>query len=751
MTTTSEALLNKFTVQTVSFSKDFECRLNIKKRYENILYRSSTSEDRTNIAFIQSDKSTFLNNVFISTNRAQSLIENRDLSDAQIQKNYVKYFNSHQANPLITDVYYGDTQRDIPLFSYHLLSSCNSDLSDWTSRTLINIRFFDKSFQEMSLSEYVYDLNTGRVYNNLANEYSQYSQAFDVTYITYEVEVSSVIETYTEILNNQDTFRVASFEDLDGSGNISVSSKAYISERTGDSYTITLPQLGTYWWKPSLDSQVNVVSPQEKSTSYPWYLSVVNGDFTSVQKNTLSTNKSYRYYIPEFNTQVFSPYPNFKQVADEEAVILGDRLIKTINPPITDTAFYTDIIVLDESSVVLEAYSSDPDKVGQYYNSSVEYTDGLASVDSRSGFIALSGDLPSTYDKVLVSYYYDENKYELTRMNFNALNNLSLLGKRIVFYCMPETLDTGTLSKSLFYLEVDDNGKIIYSEQADLSIGADPPATTKLVTEDFDTSGLPRHDFYYDIESTQSGLDSSFSGVYTFDLDEISFIDKYTTSSRIVETVLASGYMTSSMEQNFIDNPRFLVLGEVSTRSAAGVHEIYNYNARVQGGGIRENDYDTALSKQAEVSWYADSPFQSIYPGMGTFYVQVPKSIHEDWDGELSDDTIREYIQKYMKAGGYGVVDHYGIDPTITSVSSPFSGVIDCVWPHNATGTVYNLYYSTDQKTWISAGSIVDSGIDIYTSITGLDPSTMYYLYAAAVTGTGTEEEGPTVSQTTRS
>lgn len=750
MTTTNEALVNKFTVQSVSFSKDFECRVNIKKRYENILFRSSTSQERSNISFIQGTDPSFLSNVFVNDNRAESLIENRVLDDVQTHKQYAKYLIYHQADPLITDVFYSRNQLDTPLFFYHLLDQCNSELTDWTSRTLTNIRFLDKDFNVINLSEYVYDSTTGRVYNNLANKYNELTKIYEAVYIKYELLVSGSTEIYTEILNNRTSFRVAEFSDLQNNGTIAADSKAYISERIGNNYIITLPRLTNYWWKDAEESQIHINQQSDKSTEYSWCFSISNGDFTSVQKNTLGTNKTYRYYIPEFDSQVFSPYPYYKQAMGEEGVILSERLIKVANPPTTQTSFYVSVIVLDEDDATLAAYSNDPNQIGQYYNSSILYTDNFASFDSKDGFIHLAADLPVTYDKVQVSYYFIETNYEFTRVNFNPLNNLSILNKRIVIYTIPETSDTGVLSKSLFYLEVNENGKITYCEQAASSIGADPPSTTKLLTEDFYTTGLPKHDFYYDIESTQSGIDSAFSGVFTSDLDEFSFVDKYTTSSKLVDTVMVSGFMTSSMEDNFDNNPRFLVLGELATRGTVDAANLLSYDARIQGGGIREEDYEIALFKQSEVSWYSNSPFQTVYPGMGTFYVQVPKSIHEDWDGDLDDDTIRAYIQKYMKTGGYGVVDHYGIDPVVVDLISPTSGVIYCEWPFHDSGTMYNLYYSTDKQNWSSLTSIADSGVNNRVAITGLQASTRYYLYITALRNS-IEEEGPIVSIVTES
>jgi hypothetical protein len=433
-------------------------------------------------------------------------------------------------------------------------------------------------------------------------------------------------------------------------------------------------------------------------------------------------------------------------VKNQEASWISSKLIKVPRGVTVDTGIglYVDLVIYDSANTLKAAYSNDPEKINSIYSGNTTWEDNIRSLDEVNGFIELAEEVDPT-DRILATYYIEEEEYEFILVDFNPVNNLDILRERTVIYINPETSSTGDLDRSLHYLSVDPIGKIIYSSQAD-ELGSDP-VTTKMLAEDFDADGIPTHTFYYDTPSTDAGLASRTT--IGLNIDEFSFIDKYTVESRLLdETTTYSGSLSGALLDNFTENARLLVLGDISVNTNQDAGELNTFDIRVRGGGIKDTYKDTALATQAEVSWYWDIGMTRTYPGMGAFYVEVPKSIYTDFGGSYDKDQVRALIEQHMKVGGYAVVRPYGYDPVVIDTSST-SGTIGFTWPSYGPAMTYNVYLSVDNQDFVlmSGSPYIDAGPNLENtlSIPGLIPGAQYYVYVAAVNEDGYDEAGPIV------
>jgi len=753
---TKEHLGHKFQVSAVDLTVDTHCRLNIKKRYERVVYRTTTIKDNINLAFVQGRESAPRANLFIS-DRSTSLAQNRVPTALETKTGTVGSLTLSVDKFLVTDVFTtaAATQAKTPLFYYHTLENYNEDNDDWDDKTLLSIKFTDQNLIPVAVTDYYTDTTNGYIYNNIENTYDVETGEANVYFIQYSVKVTSgasqVVTVYHELINNSPAFQLADFSHLDDLGILDPTVKRYLLEESisGQSFTITLPTTKEYAWKETPASRLRVIQSDTPDTSNPWHVRVSNGKFISTLKTSPVASRNFKYYVAEFNSQTYVPFPPYKMIQKQQATWISDKLIKVPRGVLFDVGIglFTDLIVKDSTNTLKAAITNNPDKIGDVYQGDIDWENSIASLDESGGFIELTEKLEST-DEIIATYFIEESEYEFTSIDFNPVNNLDILRQRIVLYINPETSSTGELDKSLYFLVVDPTGKIIYSSQAEENAGGSDPATTKLIAEDFNTSGIPTHTFYYDIPSTDEGLTSRASGGLG-DIEEFSFIDKYTVDSVLInETTTNSGTLGGFELNNYESNPRFLVLGDLYTDTDQSAEGLVAYDVRKRGGGIKDEDRELSLNAQAEVSWYWDIGQEKTYPGMGAFYVEVPKSVNEGFGGVFDKDQVRTIVEKHMQAGGYPVVRYYGYDPVIIDTVST-SGTIGFEWPSYGPGRQYNVYLSSDNKEFVlmSGAPYTDAGVgnDNSLSIPGLIPGTEYYVYVAAINDDGYDEAGPVV------
>lgn len=756
---TISVLGHKFQVNSVPFQGDTATRVNIKKRRERIIYRTLSNQDNINIAYLIGQEVTPSNNLFIS-DRSTSLTQNRIPNSQDIEINTTQTLSLNVNKFLVTDVFTEETatKPETPLFYVHTLENYNDSLANFANMTLLALEFADYSLKSIKITEYILDSSTGKLYNNIENTYNSANQSFDVTFVKYTVRSingsTQTVAIYHELISNSPVYELADFGDVDVYGNILPGLKKYLIEEIpgGLQFTITLPTSAKYAYKETPESRIKVLSPTAIDISAPWYLRVSNGSFITSLQKTATSFLNHKYYIAEFNSQLYNPFPPYKFQGEQKATWLNKSLIhlsKNIvyNPGIE---LYVDVIVLDRSDTLKYAYSNNPSKIDEIYTGTSTYSNGILSIDARGGFIELKDEIRDD-DIIIVSYYTEEDEYEFTTINFNPIDNLDILNQRIVLYINPEVAGiTGVLDRTLYYLIVNSLGEIIYSSQvAENTGGALDTATQKMLDEDFNSDGTPKRTFYYDIDSSASGLHSRVdSGILIDYVEEFSFIDKYSIESVLLTSTTT---ITGFMVENYEDNPRFLILADIYVGENQAPEALSDFDIRVQGGGIKEGYVEAAVEQNAQAAWYRDFNTHHPYPGAGAYMVQVPQTLLTDHGGDFTRDQIVDIVNRHTKIGGYAIVKTYGIDPNITSVVVD-SGIVAIGWPSYGDDTTYNIYYSTIINglfTQVNTTALVDNISGNEYTVSGLNASTKYYLKVGAIDINNDESYGPIISATT--
>jgi hypothetical protein len=748
------------TVSSVSFTVDVSTRVNVHKRRERVAYRTLSNEDNINIEYLIGEASTPDNNLFIS-DRSTSLVQNRDpVTTVKVDTTGGLTLNVEKF--LITDIFTTDspTAPTVPLFYVHTLKNFNEGVDGFANKTLLSIEFADYTLNPISFTEYTLISSTGKLYNNIENIYDDSSGVIDVKYIKYTVRTSDStgisVDIFHELINNETVFKIADWEDIDEWGHIIAGKKRYIVSQApgGATYQVTLPQSAKYGWKELPSSRIRVLPPVAADTKLPWNVRITNGDFLTSLRKTVSSYANYRYYVAEYTSQTYDPYPPYKFQGKQTGTWIGDTLIKVPkNVSYSEgSILHVELIIKDNTHTVKFAYSTDANKIGtEYTDSGIYYTSGILSVDSLNGFIEVADVLRSDYE-IYAYYYTEEDQYEFTAVNFNPVTNLDILNERVVIYTIPESTYTGELDSSIFFLKVDPVGKITYCSQVTETLGSLESSVQKLVSEDFNEAGVPSHDFYYDKTSTVSGLLSRASGVNSSYIDDLSFVDKYTVESSLFTS--QSGLLSEyAAQQNLADNPHFLVLANVYVGPSQSPNSFTKFDVRVQGGGIKSANEADAFDEQAEASFYADMNAARPVPGVGAFMVEVPQTLTIDHGGTYTTAQIKDVVKRHMSMGSYPIVNTYGLDPYITSATGGI-GRFTIGWPSyvEEENITYNVYFSdvSDRDFVLASGSpYADTSPSNSVTLSGLSTQKKYYTYIETIDSTGDTSLSQTVSVTT--
>lgn len=725
-----------FAVEGIEQVNDFDTRLNLKKRLYHFGCRGAALWQRINISYLSLGDKADLSRVLLA-DRSYSILENRDKEDTGYVIFTGAFFETRTPSFLVTNVFatQSATQTNIPLFYGHTLKNFNPTNDDWTSRSLVDVKFADVSLTPRDISLYYVNTSSGILYNSLRNLYQ--SGVLDVYYVIYSVKITSgstsYIQTYHEILNNKPAFRVATYLDLSTSGGLSSSAYAYLIDDSpvGDKYTITLPVNDTWAYTEDTEqTRLSVRLPSKTSRKAPWFPRVAKGEFiTDFDIEGLTT--CYKYKIAEFDSQVFVPYAPYKYYTEEEGVKIADTLIKFKRPVVCVDNFPVEVILRDTSDEILAVYTTDSSKIGTAYNSSIDYEDRILSIDEFHGFVELEQKLASTVSKIEGTFYSECDEYELTLLDLNPLNNLDILASRAVIYVAPSTVYTGSLENSLFYLLVDESGRITYCSQA-ATDDSGSAATTKLLNEDFYFDGTPKHDFFYDIVST-SGLEWRSTGATSVYQDDFSFVDKYSTETQYGATL--SGLTPLSL-LNYQENSKFFILGDLYVGQQAGLSDLERIDIRQRGGGIRLEDEETALLEQDEILHYWDVAPRRFFPGGFSFYVEFPKSLVES--GDFSEEQVRDVLYNHVQLGGCVVARSYGDRTPVILSGVVTSGSVAVGWPSYGSDAAYDIYLSRALDKGYEAifSSLADDASGNSCVIPGLIPGTKYYIYIQTTTPT---------------
>lgn len=682
---------NTFTTLSSQVSCDTDLSLNIFRRRENISYKQDHNIDTAAVSFLKNDEISALNVVSI-IDKSSSLIANR--SDATNNSIIIKGTSSYifETDKMqITDqiITLADLAQ-VPLFFQHIISTSNvprsSEYNLASNVSIVDVKILDKDFREISIQESSVDFNKGIIYNNLENKVG-----VDIFFIQYSVRIDDDIFTYIEILNNQDIYTLAVFDDLDEDLNIiNDGRKVYIVNHIGNEFEFILPTSGDYGFLIKDVSKIKVLSFDSLDFSFPWFPRISNGSFYATVNNEI-----YRYLIAQFSQQSWNPESPYKRVSNEYSTFLSKGLV-ALNRNNTyensSDSLYIDILVNDKYNNGLAAFTTNLSLSETIASNGVEYIYwtftnkiGIRSVDYLNGLIDIEGyDLDSSYI-IRSSYYYEEKDFEFDDIDLNPINNSDILEQKLILFIDPENVNQSK-TKTLYYLLMDKTNRVIESDWTSFDNN-----TQRL------TSG---HILYY------SGVPSFITPEDNYKI----FLDTYTVEGDGI----------------------FLTIGELSVDINIDTEDLKPSDIRVAGGGVIEGEVNAAKIENPEVIWYWDIGRWDgeAYPGNASYFVEVPVSVFSGAGGTLTQQQVKDIVNKHTAFGVYSIVKAYGIDPFVTDVEPKVNSIL-ISWPSYNFDVYFNIYYSKKSEgPWTKANSSLVSNNPSGNSyeITGLQTGVEYYI-----------------------
>jgi hypothetical protein len=589
-------------------------------------------------------------------------------------------YSSFYRNILITDVYTEEipSQPIKPLYYRHLLAG-DVDAG--------SISVLDSSFNRVNVNTYrviehpeydefgvlTGDTDSVAVYNDLQNSFDDDTGELIAYYVQY-VDASGI--TNTVLLNNEEVYRLATFDDIDWvTLLLKTWVKAYSVNQVGNHYEFTLPMSTDYSVRFEEDIRLRVEKPVVDSNELPWFVRVTNGAFT----HTIGSDV-FNYHVPEFSDQSFNPVEPYKFVLGEEVDKVGAGLIQLKHTPTAIADLPVDIIIEDRDGTILHALTTNTLKTGtEHYQEGVATgaiwnSTKILSYDSRSGLVQLDVTLKDYYT-ITATYYYTEQYYEFTLLNLNPLINTDVLENFYVIYLVPETADNAGLETAIHYLRVGRDGLIKDCSQDEINGTLNPSVNV---------IGLP---YGRPIPGASAGADTDGVGVlgHQFFVNSAGdFLREY--SLEAPETFTGAEYPN-----------RYLILAELSVIHQTSVNDIVFLDDRQRGGGIKDDYDEEAKLLNPEVSWYGDIGLGGgiPYPGKSAVIIRLPHCLLDTYGGPFTLAEIQEVAKRHIAFGHYPVIEFYGVIPDVYIAGVSAEGELTISWPSEGSECTYNVYYGT--------------------------------------------------------
>ena len=577
--------------------------------------------------------------------RSHSMRENvltESISALDIRFTGPNYDNIVSSYFLITDQFTVATTTDPSVALYY----AHDVPATMGIRSVVDCEIVDKNYEPVNTRLYTKDLANGAIYTNLTNSYDETLCTLNVYYARYMLDNSSNVDV---MLNVSPVYNEADFSDIDQFGNLKTDVKRYILNYNSDAggYALVTPKTIEYSIKYEARASISILSPKANILDRIWFLRINNGSFIRQYGADL-----YKYDIKEFGEQLFNPYQPYKFAIDQRCEILEDGIVKLPDDNIkvyVGESLHINVIIKDKEDNVLYASSTVPSRDGDPFIDSdgvhdINWDSSLIhSYDEKGGFVKLNAQLKFSYN-VYMSYYYTEDKYEMSDLNINPISNINAGDYKYVFYIVPGGPSNTSREKSIYYLQVDDSGLIVYCSQR----GGDGNVD----------------------------LATTIEGILDYDKGASNFIESYTTAG-------ADSQAT-----------HYLLVGEVSMVDLYRSGDLSVIDIRLRGGGLREDyDVDANIDVSPEIKWFEDIGFWDGQPHSGNtiLIVRLPYSILKDYGGIFEKNEVEAIVNKHMALGTYAAIRYYG---NVAQISSfiPGDTVINMIWDNVGSGFTYDVY-----------------------------------------------------------
>jgi hypothetical protein len=774
---------------------DFRCRQNVKKRIASIRYLENPPQDAVRLQYVGSKEISPAVDLHVG-DRSDSLYTNsRFLISQEFELKSGDRIDSQ--NFVVTQIYISAESGNLPLYYRHILPALVVPQS---------IKVYDQNYVEVNAQRYKVEPQEDRdddgdligytaynLFNSLESSYNHDTGEYVVYFVQYTDRTTGSDIVVTELLSNRLAYEPAISEDFWSvtPGELKPWKKVYYQDPLTGEILFPPDLTGAKSYIKYIERQrLGVVRPIEYRDSGPWFVRVSNGFISSSFQSF-----PLEYSVPEFDNQAFNPIAPYKLAARAPAIKIADRIVKLAHEEIESGSMFSYLyLVLELDGAAKYALTDDPSYEGMSYTDfdgkSVQDTDGslvtwtsdgLLSIDRRTGFVHLGFDITDSYN-IYGIYTYIERHYTVNGLTMNPVIDKLAQRQTRVIYLIPQCITNGNLTTfdvGIHWLKVSASGLIEqasasgletfgsnvtlsnlsgfdiegfvglhYSWSASTTAVAQSPLTTVVVTPGgslyvASTEGFPRSGWLRAVclDGTRRYFKYTDKTDTTFIIDTIqcssacpnianggtvelvNWVDEYTVTSTHTASseITYYGGATSTYPGLY---RQYFVLAELSINPPHKIEDLTIIDVRENGGGVDKDKYEEAKLLNPEIQWYNDYlGFNGqVYPSNAVSVVKLPISLKDTF----SLDAIRNIVKESVPMGIYPLIRFYGYEPRIRQViPGAYIRSIQIDWEKEGSEFTYDIWYSYNENgPWVKANGyrLVD-GSGTYNTFTITDLS----------------------------
>lgn len=389
----------------------------VQNRPDKIRYSRFEDEKSISLGYFESKEYTSDKNVII--NDFSWVNENNVFEEETIYQLTKKEFETNYKEIVITDISVKIEGVRHPLFYKAKFDKQISKL----------IKLTRVSNDSESNVENGYKIVDGVLYTNFKNKFNLETKRYEI----YRIACQFVNgESYNGLLNLSKAFEEKTFENKG-------KAKTYIKSYSGEKYRYrieldskaeTLSKLACgleegeapFYWKPLEESRLKINKIEKKYSDEEWVVEIVNGTASMVKDGEF-----YRYSLPEYKYQTFSPYAPLKRLLNKQCQKVSRRVIKL---PYRS-------IVNDNLINVRFEFFKDGEAV-------VDEDIEIVSVDEEEGFVEVNKDIEDAYN-IKSDFTYICKTVILKNLNINPYYNKEALKTKYIIGVLPNRNDASII------------------------------------------------------------------------------------------------------------------------------------------------------------------------------------------------------------------------------------------------------------------------------------------------------------------
>ena len=584
--------MNVLTLKVISNGpiqyQNIELACHVKKPLEKFLYKKKLNKGAIPLEYFQNEKISGKENVFIFDRSHLAYKDTDLLNNFKYKKFKGSSISSIYRDILITNVSgIGNDGEEVPLFYKHKL---NSDTKE------VDIIVSTNSEDDLSFI-YKVSIEDKCIYTNAFNIFDQKTGRYKIVFIE---EVNSEGESEKKLLNIEPAFSEATWEDLDvDTGKIVNLKGKYTKEKTSSGYKFYLKGDDTYYWTPENSNLIRIKEILGEGSKENWFPVVSNG---FAYKNV--SGSGYRYYISEYNQQVFYPSKPYWMSNQKEMTFINSRLLNSNLKNIeVEARMPAEIYVYDEDGSLVEIYTTNKEKKGKLLDE-VEYiTDAIESYDSKSGIIYLSKNLNADYT-YKANIFYKKNEYEFKKLNMNPVLGKTNRHYKFVIYCIP---NTSIWEESVHYLKVNAEDIIVECSQGK---GLTYNSLQEIVDEKLNEESIIGKNYSYG--------EDSFSQRYSF--------------------------------LNRANKNQYMILGEMYLSNSQFLSDSFHFELERELNEFKDPKKCYRQNRNLLQSRYGYGEQGQNYGENKIAIVEIPIDFLEEYGGDLTKKDAKKYLDYFSQS-----------------------------------------------------------------------------------------------------